>query len=434
MEEIDDSSKEVSLTLLKEFCRRMFEYVHTIPKETRNKAYISSAFKIVQKKLKKATKKQENRLEYPFIVICEVVLKALLDAKTSVIDNEDLKSSIAAFKSHLLTQLNKYYSVIKDPNSTIEKDEQLQVVSIVAALSTFGLSALEVAELPKDRLISSSSSGDILSLVSQFNTLIFTAIRQQPDQSRIDEELSGGVETLYNRQAIIQRSKALTTICEDNTQRLALLHSIIGDEGEGLSCPEKLLAARQIIMLLEGMFLLGHQTFESKLITQDTGKTEENEEELFDLSQAYSMLCGHLWKTNSIVQFSIISETLQLMLHTKASSVLFPVRRVSNNQNRDAQSPSLISTPRSVASPSSAPATAPLSLPAAQTQSIHTSVTSCAPCFSIIVLNCRDICTSLCTLCSLSYGAYFGPFPILPQAPNSVRRPTGSPLILLYLL
>lgn len=49
----------------------------------------------------------------------------------------------------------------------------------------------------------------------------------------------------------------------------------------------------------------------------DIGKLEENNEDSFDLSEAYSMLCGQLWKTTGVVPFSIISETLQLMLQTK---------------------------------------------------------------------------------------------------------------------
>jgi nucleolar pre-ribosomal-associated protein 2 len=52
-----------------------------------------------------------------------------------------------------------------------------------------------------------------------------------------------------------------------------------------------------------------------KLTTSDTGKPED--EEAFDLSEVYSILCGQLWKSTSFIQFCIISETLELMLKIK---------------------------------------------------------------------------------------------------------------------
>jgi len=65
-----------------------------------------------------------------------------------------------------------------------------------------------------------------------------------------------------------------------------------------------------------------------KLTTSDTGKSED--EEAFDLSEAYSILCGQLWKNTSFVQFCIISETLELMLKTKVSPPTIPYARQVN--------------------------------------------------------------------------------------------------------
>ena len=56
--EKEAAERDVSLALLKELCRKTFEYVHTIPTELRNKTYILNAFKSIQKKIKKAEEKR----------------------------------------------------------------------------------------------------------------------------------------------------------------------------------------------------------------------------------------------------------------------------------------------------------------------------------------------------------------------------------------
>lgn len=254
--EKDDPSIRTSLPLLKELCRKTFEYVHTIPNEPRNQGYILSAFKTIQKKLRKATEKSKHKLTYPFISILEVVLKILLDAKISIINHGELDSAVTAFKSLLLVQLKGYYDMIENSMPIETKRDQLTILSIVDTLSAFGLTPSEVEAVRKDVLVPTCVDPAELDVFSRLNTFIFTVTRgkEQADWLGVEAELAGKVENLSGRKSIIQKSKTLTTACEDNKKKLDLLQLIIGADGKGLRCSDKLLATRQVIISVEGMY------------------------------------------------------------------------------------------------------------------------------------------------------------------------------------
>lgn len=250
----EDPRKEVSLALLKELCRATFQYVHTIPKETRNKAYILSAFKTIQKKIKKAEEKSKHKLNYAFIAIFEVGLKVLLDAKSSsIIDAEILAKVVLDFHTQIQEQLKTLLHDLRKAKVVESQDTQLTILSIVDALSTLKeVNLTELASMQKDAAKFWSSDKSDLNVGARLENFMFSFLgRSSVDNPLSDDvELSGDVKTVYGRKSLVQKAKILTE--GDNQQKLRRLNSLFGAEMGGLRCPDKLLAARQIIISLEG--------------------------------------------------------------------------------------------------------------------------------------------------------------------------------------
>jgi nucleolar pre-ribosomal-associated protein 2 len=241
LNELETSRKDINLALLKEFCRRTFEYIHIIPNETRNKVYIMDAFKTIKKRLKKAAEKSKHKLSYAFIAIFEVVLKVLLDAKTQIIERKGVETLVTSFKDHLIDQLKEILRKSRKGGADRGQDESLTILSTIDALSSLGAAASDKSEL---------------SVGVRLKTFIFTTIYGSStglvNEVDVDAELAGDVKTTCGRQAIVQKAKALAF--GDNEQKLKLLDSIFGPGLIGLTCADKLLAARQVIISLEGMF------------------------------------------------------------------------------------------------------------------------------------------------------------------------------------
>jgi nucleolar pre-ribosomal-associated protein 2 len=256
LNELETSRKDINLALLKEFCRRTFEYIHIIPNETRNKVYIMDAFKTIKKRLKKAAEKSKHKLSYAFIAIFEVVLKVLLDAKTQIIERKDVETLVTSFKDHLIDQLKEILRKSRKGGADRGQDESLTILSTIDALSSLGAGASEISELREDVTAFAASDKSELSVGVRLKTFIFTTIYGSStglvNEVDVDAELAGDVKTTCGRQAIVQKAKALAF--GDNEQKLKLLDSIFGPGLIGLTCADKLLAARQVIISLEGMF------------------------------------------------------------------------------------------------------------------------------------------------------------------------------------
>lgn len=255
LKEMQVPRKDINLALLKEYCRRTFEYVHTIPKETRNKVYIFAAFKIIKKKIKKAGEKLKHKLSYGFIAIFEVVLKVLADAKIHVVDSEDLESTTAAFKDHVLGRLRNVLQKSRKGKAENNQEDALVIISIIDALESLGVDASQVLDLKEDAAIYAKSNTE-LEVGVRLETFIFTVIHgtsiKVVSEIEVDTELSGDVMTVCGRRALSEKARALAT--SDSEQKLKLLSSIFKPDLTGLRCADKLLAAREVIISIDGSF------------------------------------------------------------------------------------------------------------------------------------------------------------------------------------
>lgn len=49
---------------------------------------------------------------------------------------------------------------------------------------------------------------------------------------------------------------------------------------------------------------------------------EDDDQGAFDLTSAYTLLSGHLWKAKGVRQFCLMSETMEMMLRAKVGTCL----------------------------------------------------------------------------------------------------------------
>jgi nucleolar pre-ribosomal-associated protein 2 len=291
-------------------------FLHTNIDQPPQKAYISDAFSQIKKKIKKANEVEEKRLNYALVMIFGVALSIFHTRANplndlNVIPKKDLEKATKRFKEGLLDQLKRILCNAQDEKPS-QSAEQLSILSIIDALSALGVDSSKVAELGNDATAFCASVQDTeLHIGKRLET--FMAVH---GSTVIEEELlSGDVSTITGRQSITQKTVA-AMVGKDKQGKLKLLDSIFGPGLVGLGKLDKLLAARQVIMSTE----------DHRKSSKGEGQDEDDEKESengFDLSEAYSILSSYFWKVSGIRQFCIISETLELMLRTKAISLPF---------------------------------------------------------------------------------------------------------------
>jgi len=230
-----------------------------------------------------------------------------------VITKDDLDASVAAFRDGLLEQLKDILHKSRKEKSSKPKashnSQNLTILSIIDALSALGIDSSKLATVKDDaKAFCTSVQDNELQIGKRLET--FLAVHG-PDT--IDEKLLvGDVSTVIGRQSINQTTIA-SMVGSDKQMKLKLLDSIFGPGFIGLGRLDKLLAARQVIVSIE----------DTRKSAEGEDRNEDNEQEgrkEFDLSEAYSILCGKLWKVSGVRQFCVISETLELMLRAKVTS------------------------------------------------------------------------------------------------------------------
>ena len=230
-----------------------------------------------------------------------------------IIAKDQLDASVAAFKDGLLEQLKDIlYKSHKEKSSkrkTSDNTQYLTILSIIDALSALGIDSSRLAAFEDDAKTFCASVPDTeLHIGKRLET--FLAVH---GPEVIDEKLLvGDISTVIGRQSITQTAVA-SVIGSDKQTKLKLLDSIFGLGLIGLGQLDKLFAARQVIISIEDT----RKSAEGEDQDEDTEQESRNG---FDLSEAYSILCGNLWKVSGVRQFCVISETLELMLRTKVTS------------------------------------------------------------------------------------------------------------------
>ncbi|KAH7409155.1 Urb2/Npa2 family-domain-containing protein [Cadophora sp. MPI-SDFR-AT-0126] len=313
--EAEIQHKTHSIASLKDLARlTVVSALHTVD-QPRSSAYISDAFKKIQKKVNRAAEKKKHRLNFALIAIFEVTLSTFRDKSTVLNDLEivrvdDLNDLTRSFKDCILSQLKDTLRKFQKENA----NDPLLVLSIIDALSTLGVDGSRLAGLEDvaDAFMASVGKTDE-SIGESLQT--FMVIHGPRNDGRIPAaQLTGSVTDVYSRESIIARTNSATQGL-GNGEKLELLQQLLGEDLVGLKQLDNLLAARQVIVSIEDIRKPKKET--RPLDDSD----DEEEEESFDLTEAYTILALYLRQCTDIVQFNIISETLMMMLETKRHNI-----------------------------------------------------------------------------------------------------------------
>jgi nucleolar pre-ribosomal-associated protein 2 len=322
-------------------------FVHTNPDQSRNSTYISEAYKLIQKRVDKAILKKKHQLNYALVAVFDVTLtafhskaKALDDL--GIIQGDKLENLGMAFQKCLVEQLGGL--LVHEPNigesntlGHIQRSRYLLILSIIDALSALDVESKLLVEIAENLKAFAATVVETELNVGQ-RLRVFMA-KHGPKAIEEDTEISltGDVSDFYSRQLIMERARA-GAVGLNNKQKLEYLNDIFGTSLSRLDNLDRLLCARTIIEMIDGMCSLLSGSI-SVLRQLDVGQSSEekgtNDTEEFDLTEAYSILCGQLWKSCGVRQFCIIAETLQLMLRTKVSPYqVFSNCRLKSHQPR----------------------------------------------------------------------------------------------------
>ncbi|KAH7336464.1 Urb2/Npa2 family-domain-containing protein [Rhexocercosporidium sp. MPI-PUGE-AT-0058] len=304
-----------NLASLKDLARLTFVSALQAVDQPRSSTYLSDAFKKIQRKANKAIEKKKHKMNFAVITMFEVALSAFHQKAAALHDlnivrKDDLDSVTASFKDCILSQFKDLLPNLQKENA----NDTLLVLSIIGALSTLGVDNSRLTGLEDVAAALVVSAGKTSNHFGERLQTFMVIHGPKADDSTFATQLSGSVTDVYSRESVIARTKAVTSKMS-NDEKLELLQELLGEDLDGLTQLDTLLATRQVIISIE-------DTRKPKKETRPLDDSDDEvEEEAFDLTEAYNILALYLRQCTDVVQFNIISETLMLMLETKRHNI-----------------------------------------------------------------------------------------------------------------
>lgn len=301
---------DVSLALFKELVRRTMSHITTNLDQLRNRGYTLDAMSHLQKKLKaKADTKKTHKLDYALVALFDVLLGAFTAKETqlndlSIISRADFISINASFKTCLLAQLEGLLAKTKKSSKPEKQAEKfLTIRSIVDALSKSRFDGSELANLvDAAKSFSASLDQTNMDVARRLETFISTSA-QSAEVEVIDSHFGGDISTVSGRQAIVDKVHALI-FRKDQSEKLALLRSLLRDNQVSLTQLDKLLALRHLIMDCEGLSRHSPTRFDANICqihAHPQTRMKKNPLTYPPLILYSAVICGRaLWSANSV--------------------------------------------------------------------------------------------------------------------------------------
>ncbi|KAG9242736.1 Urb2/Npa2 family-domain-containing protein [Calycina marina] len=296
----DPDGLDVNITLLKQLARLTLLQVSENLDQTRNRSYAVEAIDYVTKKLNKEKSKHSWNAAAR-VALFDAALSSLQDKHgvlndLDIINKSNLDSLLVSFEKMLLAQLHKVFE--KPANFT--RSEKTQFVTVACdALTAMKVNAprLEKLSIYADRFI--LSLGEAESDLKMRVGILLSTISE--DYSKQTASTTGSV---MGRQSIrAARNNALKGT--DSSNKLGLLKSTLQRSLGPSNELDNLLATKYTVAACDDA----------------RGVVDEDDEDMFDLSSAYSDLCSRMWKVNSYREFAVIAETLVVMLRSKGRAI-----------------------------------------------------------------------------------------------------------------
>jgi hypothetical protein len=290
--------------------------------QSRDRAYTIEALEHFKKKTKAKTSektKSKDRWNFALVTLFEVLLTALAAKVDSlndldIIASKDLTSITENFKDTLLASLNACLRT----NKLKGELKRQSIICTLDALEALGIDGVKLNSIIQDAKSFILTLKDIEKEVVEHLDDFMARHARDKDDEAVDIKLGGNVKTMYGRQAILDKVQAIVK-GKDQDDKLELLESLSVCRPSTLNPPEQLLSIYHVIKLCAGPYKRSMVHHIKELTLIDRKPSDDDEEDLYDLSSAYAELCAVIWKTDNILQFSLISETLEDMLRTKVS-------------------------------------------------------------------------------------------------------------------
>jgi hypothetical protein len=236
-------------------------FVHTNPDQSRNSTYISDAFNLIQKRVDKAILKKKHQLNYALIAVFDVAISAL-HSKAKALDNlgiipgDKLENLTMAFQKCLVEQLGGL--VIREPKleesytvERIQRSRYMLILSIIDTLSALGVDLKLLAGIAENLKAFAATVVETELNVGQ-RLRIFMAKYGSKATEDTEMGLSGNFSDFYGRQIITEGARA-GVIGLGNKQKLDYLNAIFGSSLARLDNLDRLLSARTVIAMIDGM-------------------------------------------------------------------------------------------------------------------------------------------------------------------------------------
>jgi len=228
--------------------------------QSRDKAYTSEALEHFIKTCKAEIgekNEKKDRISFALISLFEILLVALAAKRETldvldIISSEKLTSMTNEFKETLLASLK---ASLKKSKKLGDGHKVLRITSTLDALEALGVDGVKLNDLTKYAdsfiLLTKDKHGEVVERLENF---MAQHIRNE-DGDATGIKLGGNVETIYGRQAILNKVRSLIE-GKDHDDKLELLESLCGRETPVSISLDQLLSTYHVMKLCAGSLKL----------------------------------------------------------------------------------------------------------------------------------------------------------------------------------
>lgn len=227
--------------------------------QPRSREYVSEAIAYIGNQVDNG----KLRGNYASIALIQVLFSALsargkaLD-ETGLTANGSLQRMKESFTDSLVDQIRRQVKASRSVVDTGQEARYLELLNIIDSLSVLGVDGTKITALVDDvkSFIGSLTEAES-EVASRLESFISVHARDE-DGDLLDTGLKGDTSTIYGRQGILDKARALIT-GKDQDDRLELLKELFGEDLIGLSRLDTLLAAKHIIATCRGLSEFVHK-------------------------------------------------------------------------------------------------------------------------------------------------------------------------------
>ncbi|CCU77059.1 hypothetical protein BGHDH14_bghG003293000001001 [Blumeria hordei DH14] len=315
--ETDYRQLETNVSLLRSLVHLMFVQAFKNLDHNQNKAYLVNTFTLIRKRVRKAYQKKRYHLSYAFISISETALvelrkKSSILNQQDIFSKEDFETTIQNLREYTLVRLksslNKFQKACVQTSQN-SNGEDAGIIIIINSLIALGVTADQLANIDSESQELLNSESDI---GRRLNTLLCIYSKRYEHED-FGLKWQQAVALRSRREEIKQVTEAVVS-CEDNENKLKMLSKVLGASCEDFNGSDKLLAVRHLIISIE-------DTKIKKIDDMSTNLVNSSDHTEYDLTTVYIQLCTMLRKSQDVLSFCIISESLDIMLRTKTRAI-----------------------------------------------------------------------------------------------------------------